>query len=146
MVSMQAHSQELVGLKELISSKPLFFSKKNDTQIIASRCSALYLVLDSRSDEALHLNATQALSSVYLDRALVYNQVKEILSKADNTREISQGQQKLFAKCYADITMSNWKNYGDIFKGIVNDDLDVCEKNYSYYRKLALGLNKETKK
>ena len=137
------HAAELEPLKQFINRKPLFFSDKNDTEILASRCSALYLVLSSRVEEADKSKELRYISSEYADRALVYNQVRNFMSKVTKT---SPSHQKEFAQNYADITLKNWKQSNDIFKGIVNDDLDVCRDNYDFFKKLAAKLSKETKK
>jgi len=137
------HAAELEPLKQFINRKPLFFSDKNDTELLASRCSALYLVLSSRVEEAAKSKELRYISSEYADRSLVYNQVRNFMSKVTKT---SPSHQKEFARNYADITLKNWKQSNNIFKGIVNDDLDVCSDNYGYFKKLAANLSKEIKK
>ena len=142
MISISAYSEELESLKQFISRKPLFFSDESDTQVIANRCSALYVILSSRVENSKNL---KSLSEIYINKAIVYSQVREILSKANNIKELSRNQQKYFAKRYADITLKNWKEYDDILNGIVNEDLNVCEDNYPYFKKLAINLSKEIK-
>ena len=142
MISISAYSEELESLKQLVSRKPLFFSDKNDTRVIANRCSALYVILSSRVEGLSNSKDLKTLSEAYINKAVVYSQVREALSKEDNMRELSRIQQKDFAKRYADMTLSNWKRYDDILKGIVNEDLNVCEDNYPYFKKLAINLSK----
>jgi hypothetical protein len=138
-----AYAAELEPLKQFINRKPLFLSDKNDTEVIASRCSALYLVLSSRTEEFQKSKDLQAIAKDYADRAVVFDQVREVISKVTNP---PQSQQKGFAQIYADTTLSNWKQSNDIFKGIVSDDLDVCRDNYAYFKKLSINLSKDLKK
>jgi hypothetical protein len=140
--SMPLHAAELEPLKQFINRKPLFLSDKNDTELVASRCSALYLVLSSRT-EGSKSNELQGIAKEYANRANTYDQVREVISKVTKS---SNMQQKDFAKSYGDITLMNWKKYNDIFKGMVNDDLDVCRNNYPQFKKLATNLSKEIKK
>ncbi len=89
----------------------------------------------------------QGMTKEFVDRAATYEQVREVLSRATDLRgELARNQQKDFAKSYADITLVNWKKNGDIFEGMVNDDLNVCQDNYPYFKKLATNLSKEIKK
>ena len=140
--SMPLHAAELEPLKQFINRKPLFLSDKNDTELVASRCSALYLVLSSRT-EGSKSNELQGIAKEYSNRAEIYDEVRDVISKVTKS---SNSQQKDFAKSYRDITLMNWKQYNDIFKGMVNDDLDVCRDNYPQFKKLATNLSKEIKK
>lgn len=146
MISISAYSEELESLKQLVNRKPLFFSDKSDTQMVATRCSALYIILSSRAEDPSNSKDLKTLSEAYINKAVVYSQARAVLSKAANMREYSRDQQKYFAKSYADMTLDNWKRYDDILKGIVNEDLNVCEDNYPYFKKLAINLSKEIKK
>ena len=141
-ISSSLHAKELESLKEFINRKPLFLSDKNDTEFVASRCSALYLVLSSRTEGSKSIEL-QSVTKEYANRADAYDQVREVMSKVTKS---SNMQQKDFAKHYADITLMNWKQYNDIFKGMVNDDLDVCRNNYPHFKMLATNLSKEIKK
>ena len=146
-MSCSLHAAELESLKQFINRKPLFLSDKNDAELVASRCSALYLVLSFRTEEAPKSKELQGIAKEYSDRALIFDEVREIFSKVtDHKTKPSELQQKEFAKNYGDITLMNWKQYNDIFKGMVNDDLDVCRDNYPQFKKLATNLSKEIKK
>jgi hypothetical protein len=142
-ISCALHAAELEPLKQFINRKPLFLSDKNDIKFVASRCSALYLVLSSRAEGVSELKELRDIAGEYADRAVTYDQVREIVSKVT---EPSTAQQKEFARSYADITLTNWKQSGDLFKGIINDDLDVCLDNYPYFKKLAVNLSKDIRK
>ena len=141
-ISCSLHAAELESLKQFINRKPSFLSNKNDTELVASRCSALYLVLSSRT-EGSKSTGLQGIAKDYANRAGAYDEVREAISQVTKS---SNTQQKDFAKSYRDITLMNWKQYNDLFKGIVNDDLDVCRDNYPYFKKLATNLSKEIKK
>ena len=141
-MSCSLHALELESLKQFINRKPSFLSNKNDTELVASRCSALYLVLSSRT-EGSKSKELQDIAKEYANRADAYDEVREAISQVTKS---SSTQQKDFAKSYGDITLMNWKQYNDIFKGMVNDDLDVCRDNYPYFKKLAINLSKEIKK
>ena len=141
------NAAELEPLKQFINRKPQFISDKSDVQFIATRCSALYLVLSSRTDEASKAKDMQGMTKEFVDRAATYEQVREVLSRATGLRgEPSRNQQKDFAKSYADITLSNWKQSNDLFRGIVGEDLGVCRDSYPYFKKLATNLYKDIKK
>ena len=142
-ISFAIDAAELEPLKQFVNRKPFFLSDKNDTELIASRCSALYLVLSSRTEAVPKSKELKGIANDYADRAGVYDEVREVISKITKS---PQNQQKEFAQSYADTTLMNWKQSNDIFKGIVNDDLDVCRDNYPYFKKLAVNLSKETKK
>jgi hypothetical protein len=145
--SVPLHAAELEPLKQFINRKPSFISDKVDTQFVATRCGALYLVLSSRTDEVSKEKDLKALGKEYAERAFIYDKVREIFSRVTDPRgELSKQQEKDFAKNYADITLRNWKQNSDLFKGIVNDDLDVCRDNYPYFKKLANNLSKDIKK
>ena len=146
MLSISAYSKELEGLNQLVSRNPLFLSDKSDVQIIASRCSALYLVLNFRAEEAFQSKDPKGIASEYLEKASVYNQVREVLCKAENMSQLCINQQKDFSKSYADITVNNWKKNSDLFNGIVNNDLNVCDDNHPFFKRLARNLSKEIKK
>jgi len=129
MISISAYSQELESLKQFTGKKPLFISDKDDTEFVASRCSALYLVLGSRANEAFNQKDPQGIAAEYLDKAVIYDKAREILLKAkDNLKEPAKNQQKDFAKTYGDLTLSNWKKNGDLFKGLVNEVLTIVSK------------------
>jgi hypothetical protein len=138
-----ADAAELESLKQFINRKPLFLSDKNDTEVIASRCSALYLVLSSRTEEFQKSKDLQGIAKDYADRAVVFDQVREVISKVTDP---PQSQLKTFAQIYADLTLSNWKQSNDVFKGMVSDDEDVCRDNYAYFKKLSINLSKDLKK
>jgi hypothetical protein len=142
-ISYPIDAAELEPLKQFINRKPLFLADKNDIKFVASRCSALYLVLSFRAEGVSELKELRDIAGEYADRAVTYNQAREIVSKVT---EPSTAQQKEFARSYADITLTNWKQSGDLFKGIINDDLDVCLDNYAYFKKLAVNLSKDIKK
>ena len=142
-ISYPIDAAELETLKQFINRKPSFLSDKNDTELIASRCSALYLVLSSRAETVPKSKELKGIAADYGHRAGVYDEVREVISKVTRS---PQNQQKEFAQSYADTTLKNWKQSNDIFKGIVNDDLDVCRDNYAYFKKLAVNLSKEIKK
>jgi len=103
----------------------------------------LYLVLSSRTEEFQKSKELQGIVKDYGDRAVVFDQVREVISQVTKS---PQSQQKAFAQSYADTTLSNWKQSNDIFKGIVSDDLDVCRDNYAYFKKLSINLSKGLKK
>ena len=134
---------ELEPLKHFINRKPSFLSDKNDTELIASRCSALYLVLSSRIETVPKSKELKGVATDYGDRAVVYDEVREFISKVTKS---PQNQQKEFAQSYANTTLMNWKQSNDIFKGIVSDDLDVCRDNYAYFKKLSINLSQDSKK
>ncbi len=138
-----AYAAELEPLKQFINRKPLFLKDKNDTEVIASRCSALYLVLSSRTEELQKSKELQGVVKDYGDRAVIFDQVREVISQVTKS---SQSQQKEFVQSYADMTLSNWKQSSDIFKGMVSDDLDVCRDNFAYFKKLSINLSKDIKK
>ncbi len=138
-ITSSLYAAELEPLKQFINRKPLFFSDKNDTEMLASRCSTLYLVLGSRIEAVPKSKEMQDISKEYADRAVAYDQVREVISKVTKS---SITQQKEFAQNYANMTLINWKKHDDIFKGMVNDDLDVCQNNYIYFKKLAVNLSK----
>lgn len=141
-ISTSMYAKEIEHLKEFVKRKPLFLSDKTDTVSIASRCSALYLVLSSRT-ESPKSKELQAVSQEYAARAYTYDQVREVISKVTGS---SKAMQKEFIMYYADITLLNWKENGDLFKGVVGEDLDVCSHNYADFKKLANHLSKEIKK
>ena len=143
-VSLFAHAQELESLEQYIHRKPLFISDKNDTLYVASRCSALYLVLSTRIEEAAKTKDLKSTIKEYEDRAVTFNQVRTILSKATGSSvDMSMKQQKDFAKTYADLTLRNWKYGGDIFSGIIEQDFGVCRDNFPDFKKLAINLSKD---
>jgi hypothetical protein len=138
------YAAELESLKQFTNSKPSFISDKMDTQFAATRCAALYFVLSSRIEEISKEKALNVIAEDYADRAVTYDQVRDIFSKVIKTRDASSNnQEKKFAKRYSDITLSNWKQGNNLFKGIVNEDLDVCHENYPYFKKLATNLSKK---
>ena len=146
-ITSSLHAAELESLKQFTNRKPSFISNKVDTQFVATRCSALYLVLSSRTEEASKEKALKAIAKDYADRAVTYDQVRDIFAKAISPKdESSKNLENEFAKKYSDITLRNWKQSNDLFKGIVNEDLDVCRDNYPYFKKLATNLSKDIKK
>ena len=102
-ISYPINAAELEPLKQFINRKPLFLSDKNDTELIASRCSALYLVLSSRTEAVPKSKELKGIATEYADRAGVYDEVREVISKVTKS---PQNQQKEFAQSYADTT---WK-------------------------------------
>jgi len=142
-ISFPIDAAELEPLKQFINRKPSFLSDKNDTELIASRCSALYLVLSSRTETVPKSKELKGIAADYADRARVYDEVREVISKVTKS---PQNQQKEFAQSYANTTLMNWKQSNDIFKGIVSDDLDVCRDNYAYFKKLSINLSQDLKK
>lgn len=146
-MSCSIHAAELESLQQWIKKKPNYLSDKNDVVIMASRCSALYLVLNSRAEEASSSKELQGTAKEYANRALVFDQVREVFSRVTDLKmQSSKAQQKEFGKIYADMTLINWKRHNDIFRGIVNHDLDVCDDHYLHFKKLANNLSKDIKK
>lgn len=142
------HAAELESLQQFIKRKPFYLSNKNDVEMMASRCSALYVVLSSRAEEVSNSKELKVTVKEYNNRALVFDEVREVFSKVtDDKMQSSKTQQKEFVKIYADMTLANWKKSGDLFKGMVNDDLDICRDHYLHFKKLSINLsNKEIKK
>lgn len=79
-ISCSLHAKELESLKDFINRKPLFLSDKDDTEFVASRCSALYLVLSSRT-EGSKSSELQSIAKEYANRADAYDEVREVMSK-----------------------------------------------------------------
>mgnify|MGYP003343484611 CR=1 FL=1 len=72
---------------------------------MALRCSALYLVLSSRIEEAAKTKDLKSTFKQYEDKAVTFNHVRAILFKATGSSvDMSMKQQKDFAKTYADLT------------------------------------------
>ena len=146
-MSCSIHAAELESLQQFIKKKPTYLSDKNDVEMMASRCSALYVVLSARAEEASSSKELKGTAKEYTNRALVFDEVREIFSKVtDHKLQSSTTQQKEFGKIYADMTLMNWKQSGDLFKGIVNEDLDVCRDHYFHFKKLSVNLSKDIKK
>jgi len=146
-VSCSIHAAKLESLQQWIKKKPNYLLDKNNVAFMASRCSALYLVLNSRVEEASSSKELQDTAKEYANRALVFDQVREVFSRVtDLMMQSSKAQQKEFGKIYADMSLNNWKQHNDIFRGIVNDDLDVCDDHYLHFKKLANNLSKDIKK
>jgi hypothetical protein len=146
-IPLSSSAAELEPLKQFINRKPQFISDKSDAQFVATRCSALYFILGSRAEEASKTKDVQNIAKDYTERAVIYEKARAIFSRVAYLKgELSNAQQKDFAKSYTDITLVNWKKSGDIFEGMVNDDLGVCRDNYVYFKKLATNLSKEAKK
>lgn len=140
-MSLSGHALELVPLKEFILKKPLFLSNKDDTEVVASRCSALYLVLGSRAEGLTPSKEVQSVVKLYKEHAVTYENAREILSKESLLKALqSQNRQKDFAKHYASVTLADWKQGDDPFKGSVSNDLDVCADNYPYFKKLVVHV------
>ena len=145
-MSLSSYAADLEPLKQFIKRKPLFLSNKNDVEIVASRCSALYLVLSARTENVPKSKELQGLIKEYDERGTVFESVRDVFSRESMiSSQSSKNQQRVFAKTYADMTLSNWKQSGDLFKGMVNDDLDVCRDNYAYFDRLADRFSKEIK-
>ena len=142
-MSLSIHAAALESLQQWVNRKPFYLSNKNDIEMMASRCSALYLVLSARAEEVSSSKELKGTVKEYTNRALVFDEVREIFSKVtDHKLQSSENQQKEFGKIYADMTLMNWKQRGDIFKGMVNDDLDVCHDHYLHFKKLSVNLSK----
>ena len=65
------------------------------------------------------------------------------LKKIKKSSEIIIYTDSTYLKNGITIWIKNWKKNNDIFRGIVNEDYDVCEDHFLYYEKLTKNLSKE---
>ena len=137
------NGRELEPLDDFVRRNPLFISQLKDSQMLVSRCSALYLVLSIRLSDMQNKSDHNPLIAELTKTAESYEQARLALSKAVKYDEASSRfLQKDFAKKYSDITLNNWKKDKGIFEGLITQDLKVCEDHTPHYKKLAHLLAK----
>jgi hypothetical protein len=138
-----AHAKELEPLADFVRRNPLFMAQLRDSQMLVSRCSALYLVLSIRLNEMQYKKDGDDLIFHFTKTAENYEESRLALSKAGKYDEAStRFLQKDFAKKYSDITLANWKKGKGVFEGLIDEDLKVCADHAPYFKKLARNLAK----
>ena len=141
------HAKELEPLADMVRHNPEFITKVKDSQMLVSRCSALYLVLSVRLYDMENKKEADTLIRQLSKTAESYEEARVILSKTSIYSEQStRFLQKDFAKKYAEITLANWKKDNDIFNPMIREDLKVCEDHAPYFKKFAKTLGREIKR
>lgn len=136
-------AKELEPLADMVRHNPHFITKVKDSQMLVSRCSALYLVLSVRLYDMENKKEADTLIRQLSKTAERYEDARVILSKTSIYSEQStRFLQKDFAKKYAEITLANWKKDNDIFNPIIREDLKVCADLAPHYQKLVRNLTK----
>jgi hypothetical protein len=137
------NAKELEPLADFVRRNPLFMMELRDSQMLVSRCSALYLVLSVRLNEVQYKKDGDDLILQFTKNAESYEEGRVALSKTGKYDEAStRFLQKDFAKKYSVITLANWKKDKGIFEGLINEDLKVCRDHAPYYKKLTHNLAK----
>ena len=143
LLSSFANAKELEPLADFVRRNPLFMMQLRESQMLVSRCSALYLVLSVRLNEMQYKKDGDDLILQFTKTAESYEAGRLTLSKAGKYDEAStRFLQKDFAKKYSDITLANWKKDKGIFEGLINEDLKVCADHAPHYQKLVRNLAK----
>ena len=143
LLSSFGHAKELEPLADFVRRNPLFMMQLSESQMLVSRCSALYLVLSIRLNEMQYKKDGDDLILQFTKTAESYEAGRLTLSKAGKYDEAStRFLQKDFAKKYSDITLANWKKDKGIFEGLINEDLKVCADHVPHYQKLVRNLAK----
>jgi hypothetical protein len=143
LLSSLVNAKELEPLADFVRRNPLFMTQLRDSQMLVSRCSALYLVLSIRLNEVQYKKDGDDLILQFTKNAESYEDGRLALSKAGKYDEAStRFLQKNFAKKYSVITLANWKKDEGIFAGLINDDLKVCRDHAPYYKTLVRNLAK----
>ena len=141
LLSSFANAKELEPLADFVRRNPLFMIELRDSQMLVSRCSALYLVLSIRLNEMQYKKDGDDLILQFTKTAESYEEGRLALSKAGKYDEAStRFLQKDFAKKYSDITLANWKKDKGIFEGLIDEDLKVCRDHAPYYKTLVRNL------
>jgi hypothetical protein len=141
LLSSLVNGRELEPLTDLVGRNPLFMTQLRDSQMLVSRCSALYLVLSIRLNEVQYKKDGDDLILQFTKNAESYEEGRLALSKTGKYDEAStRFLQKDFAKKYSVITLANWKKDEGIFAGLINDDLKVCRDYAPHYKKLVRNL------
>ena len=141
LLSSLVNAKELEPLADFVRRNPLFMTQLRDSQMLVSRCSALYLVLSIRLNEVQYKKDGDDLILQFTKNAESYEEGRLALSKTGKYDEAStRFLQKDFAKKYSMITLANWKKDEGIFAGLINDDLKVCRDYAPHYKKLVRNL------
>ena len=137
------NARELEPLADFVHRNPQFMTQLKDSQMLVSRCSALYVVLSVRLNEMQYKKDGDDLIAHLTKASESYELGRLTLSKAGKYDEPStRFLQKDFAKKYSNITLANWKKDRGIFEDLINEDLKVCEDYAPHYKKLAHNLAK----
>ena len=136
-----ARSEDLQPLSKYTMRHPLFMSDVSDAQMIASRCSALFLILSTRSGEIKNKESIKDVIKHFAEKAEGYELTRLLLTKGSSSEGIkTRLLEKRFAKKYAEITLYNWKKSNDLFGGLIDQDRLTCEDHYPYFKKLNRNL------
>jgi len=148
LLALPALANDIEPLKSYTQKRPLFLSDKHEAAQVASRCSALYLVLDARLIDLRDKDLSMKKVIDDLDeKAFHYHRAGSlILSQSKTEAEQGRTVQKAFTQHYGDLTLKNWKANNNIFKGSVGEDLSVCDQNYVYFKKLSITLARDLKR
>ena len=104
------NGRELEPLADFVRRNPLFISQLKDSQMLVSRCSALYLVLSIRLSDMQNKSDHNPLIAEFTKTAEIYEQARLALSKAGKYDEASSRfLQKDFAKNIATSHLTNGK-------------------------------------
>jgi hypothetical protein len=69
-----------------------------------------------------------------------------LIDKKSDKKKLSETSQKEYANYYGQIILKHWKKSGDIFQGVFDEDFNMCEDNFIYFKKLTKEISKEAKK
>ena len=145
-MSFKVSSEELTPLALYIHAHPDYSSNSLETEYIANRCGALMNVLSKRTKEAGSSKEMKELSRHYERIGYSFAHLGLLLSKSPKSSEKKfTALHKELLKQYADITLRNWKS-GNMFKGIISHDFDMCSAIEPSFEKLSKNLGQALKK
>ena len=134
------------SLSDFTKRDPYFLENKAHANHVASRCSALYYSLQIQLEAFSNDNDLKATWLDIKNKAYILDQSRRYL-KNDQSHfdESSLPSQVGYLHFYASDIIKNWKKNNNIFQGVVNEDYNVCEDYFSYFKKFNINLSKEIK-
>ena len=135
------------SLSDFSKREPFFIQKQESAHLFSMRCSALYFVLQTQLNAIPSDKDLKKLVKSLDEKISVYEEARiYLIDKKLDKQILSETSQKEYANYYGQIIIKNWKKNGDIFQGVFDEDFNMCEDNFIYFKKLAKEISKEAKK
>lgn len=133
----------LESLSDFTKKEPYFIENRAHAHFLATRCSALYLSLQIQLRAFSNDKDLKSTLEDIKHKAYIFDKSRRYLGNDPLHDEPSFASQGKYLEFYASHIIKNWKKNNDIFRGIINEDYDVCEDHFLYYEKLTKNLSKE---
>lgn len=140
LLKMNAYAEELVPLNIYIKKNPAYLTNSLEAEYVANRCGSLMTILANRTREAYKTKEIVQIADEYNRKGNVCSIAGLMLSMSPVSSEKKYiDLHKALLMTYSNLTLKNWKS-GNMFKGLIEQDLETCTVHKTFYEKLSKSL------